>query len=288
MINAHDKFEIVRRLQQTADGILTREELEQMLNEELDRPAQEMDTELVQAILEALEAEEIPAGAQQEAWANLSSAAKGKRPAVLGWTLRIAAVLAAVAGLFFVTWQTAEAFNIRFLQRIFEPLTEHFTIQTSPHTVDAPPTAPATQEVGYGTDGKPVDNAVYAALTDCPETLMGYPIRPAGVPERFTYLQGSLYSDDLNTVVSHLFIGEEGLCIFSATILENGAASSAHYDKTESGVERYIGNIPVAFYMNSDDGVPSVSWVLDQVQYSVVGPLTEAELALIVEATMLK
>ncbi len=287
MISAQEKKMMVRRLQQTTESELPRETLEQMLNEELARPAEELDTELVEAILELLEEEEIPPAQQQEAWKSLSCRVKGKQPAALRWMLRIAAALVLLTGLFFVTWQTAEAFNLRFLQVIFDPLEEFFTVRINRHVVANSSSGVAEHEPGTVLAGT-CDAVVLHAPEECPETLRGYPCRLKALPERFRYLEGNFTSTDNVYSIDHLYISDEGLCVFSVLLpkQQDTQSVSINFKTTEPHTVRYICNIPVLFYSNSTEGDLSAFWTVDNVEYNLFGPLTEEELVAVIEATM--
>ena len=55
MLNRNEKLEIAKRLRLSTESEMSRYDLEQMLEAELNKPEDEMDTELVQQILEILE-----------------------------------------------------------------------------------------------------------------------------------------------------------------------------------------------------------------------------------------
>lgn len=128
----------------------------------------------------------------------------------------------------------------------------------------------------------------YDTLEAFPETLHGYPVRPRGVPEHLTYVQGSIYSDDLNTTVTHVYAGDAGMCIFSVMILNSVDASTSYlYEKEAEGDEdRYVAGCRLTCYTNSDDSTLSASWIRDHAQYSIFGGVTEEELIRIVDQTM--
>ena len=121
MMNRNEKLEIAKRLRLSTESELSRDDLEQMLDAELNKPKAEMDTELVQQILEILE--ESPTQEQQrEAWQKTSKRLKFKQwqPVVSGLT-RIAAVGVILVALMFATYGTAQALNWEFLLRWMRP-----------------------------------------------------------------------------------------------------------------------------------------------------------------------
>ena len=55
MMNRNEKLEIAKRLRLSTESELSRDDLEQILDAELSKPEAEMDTELVQQIVDLLE-----------------------------------------------------------------------------------------------------------------------------------------------------------------------------------------------------------------------------------------
>ena len=124
MMNRNEKLEIAKRLRLSTESELSRDDLEQILDAELSKPEAEMDTELVQQIVDLLE--ETPSQAQQrEAWRKTDKRLKLKQwqPVVSGLT-RIAAVGVILVALMFATYGTAQALNWEFLLRWMKPFAE--------------------------------------------------------------------------------------------------------------------------------------------------------------------
>ena len=210
MMNRNEKLEIAKRLRLSTESELSRDDLEQILDAELSKPEAEMDTELVQQILEMLE--ETPSQAQQrEAWRKTDKRLKLKQwqPVVTGLT-RIAAVGVILVALMFATYGTAQALNWEFLLRLMKPFAETFMVYTG-NKPDATP-LPQTSEV-YSDVELTFTQMEFATLADCPDDIDGYLVKPVWIPERFTYLFGSMYSDFQVTAISHVFNSSEGRCI---------------------------------------------------------------------------
>ncbi|MBR3763826.1 MAG: DUF4367 domain-containing protein [Clostridia bacterium] len=275
--------EIIGRLYADAEADMGEDELEAILNEELSKPEEQMDADLVQEILLLLDDGEEGLG-QQEAWKKTAEKLKKKRlHPVVKWTARLAAILVIVLGMSVLTYKTAEAFNWQLVLRLMRPLAETFMLY-SEQKQEAIPYAGETYDDGLKLD-EPLQ---FTGLEQAPEQLLGYPARPYGVPERFAYLQGSCYADDLSTSVTHTFSSDGGICIFTLTILnDEDLTTSYQYERTlNEPREQYLAGCRVMYYYNSDNMTMSACWTRDGAQYSVFGSIDEAELTSIVKATM--
>ena len=130
MMNRNEKLEIAKRLRLSTESELSRDDLEQMLEAELSKPETEMDTELVQQIVDLLE--ETPSQAQQRAaWRKTDKRLKLRQwqPVVSGLT-RIAAVGVILVALMFATYGTAQALNWEFLLRLMKPWFVAWTVRS--------------------------------------------------------------------------------------------------------------------------------------------------------------
>lgn len=293
MPGQQEKQDRLRRLLCDTETELSRDDLERMLEDELSRPEDQLNTALISEIVTQLE-EGTSAQEQEAAWRataqQLETQARERANPAIGWFARIAAVLAIVMGMLVTTYKTAEAFNWQLVLRLMRPMAETFMLYTGMRpeaTEQLVPLAEPTEEA-YVDCGKGNDAWEYTSPGDAPGSLMGYPVMPRGIPERFVYLQGSGYSDDLNLSVTHVYAGEGGMCVFSVLILRDDRVTSSQlYERTQDETEEmYIAGCRVFFYVNSDDATMSASWVKDSAQYSLFGAISEEELARVVEATM--
>ena len=293
MLSREDMMEIVRRMCEDTEPDMTEEELQQMLEAELAKDKDEMDMSLVKELLLTLE-EGATQQEQEEALQRVLARLRSRRklPAALRAMGRIAVTILVILGLLTVTYKTAEALNWEFLLRLLNPGAETFTLYTGETPgQDGSGNAPqetAPGEVLYGDELKPGEPAMYASPDEIPGMMRGYPVRPQGMPERMTYLQGSAFCDDLSTTVTHVFLDGQNTCIFTMMIVHADVdASSMEYEKTTAEVTQLqIAGCDLTYYFNSDDANIYASWTRDQAQYSVFGVLTAEELMRIVEATM--
>lgn len=286
MMNRNDKLEIAKRLRHATEMEMSRHDLEQLLEAELAKPEAEMDAELVQQILEELE--EAPAeDAQREAWQKIDKRLSAKRrwqPALVG-LVRIAAVCVLVVAMLFATYGTAQALNWEFLLRLMRPFAETFMIYSGD---DPTPTqAPAVSEV-YGDAVNDLTQAQFTTLADCPDAIAGYPAKPAWMPERFTYAQGSMYTDMQVTSVSHVFKSEDGTCIVDIAVMtDSNDIDSYLFEQVPDGtMSTTAGGYQVTFYRNTQNANLTASWVDQTAHYCITGPVSEEEIILILESMM--
>jgi len=285
MMNRNEKLEIAKRLRLSTESELSRDDLEQMLDAELSKPEVEMDTELVQQILEMLE--ETPSQAQQrEAWRKTDKRLKLKQwqPVVTGLT-RIAAAGVILVALMFATYGTAQALNWEFLLRLMRPFAETFMIYSGDKPEPTP--EPMTSEV-YSDVGRAFTQEEFATLADCPDKVEGYPAKPVWMPERFTYLQGSLYSDPLMTCITHVFRSDSGNCIIDISMLEDGNQSDTYQFEQlpAENVSMYVAGYQITLYSNTRNAQRTVSWVAQNTHYCIAGNISEEETISIIESMM--
>lgn len=278
MMNRNEKLEIAKRLRLSTESELSRDDLEQMLDAELSKPEAEMDTELVQQILEMLE--ETPSQAQQrEAWRKTDKRLKLKQwqPVVTGLT-RIAAVGVILVALMFATYGTAQALNWEFLLRLMKPFAETFMVYSG-DTPEATP-VPMTSEV-YSDVERTYNQAEFTTLADCPDTIEGYPAKPVWMPERFTYLQGSMYADTLITSITHVYQSDMGICIIDISLLDDANdVDSYSYEQTENQPthSEYVQGYPATFYYNNEGQLTSASWIVNNAHYNIAGRMSKDEI----------
>jgi len=285
MLNRNEKLEIAKRLRHSEEMEMSRDDLALMLDAELNKPEAEMDTELVQQILELLE--EAPSQTQQhEAWKKTHKRLKVKQwqPVVSGLT-RIAAVGVILVAIMFATYGTAHALNWEFLLRLMKPFAETFMIYSG-DTPDPTP-VPQTSEV-YSDIELTFTQEEFTTLADCPDKVGGYPAKPIWMPERFTYLQGSMYSDMQVTSITHVFKSSDGSCIFDISkFRDNKDATSYHYEQLPAeNTTMYVAGYQLAIYYNTDNAKLTASWLAENTNYFITGPISKEEVISILESMM--
>ena len=285
MMNRNEKLEIAKRLRLSKESELSRYDLEQMLEAELTKPDAEIDTELVQQILELLE--EFPSQEQKrKSWEQIDKKLSFRkwRPIVSGLA-RIAAVGVILVALMFATYGTARALNWEFLLRWMKPFAETFIIYSGDKPEPTP--EPMTSDV-YSDVGRAFTQEEFATLADCPDKVEGYPAKPVWMPERFTYLQGSLYSDPLMTCITHVFRSDSGNCIIDISMLEDGNQSDTYQFEQlpAENVSMYVAGYQITLYYNTRNAQRTVSWVAQNTHYCITGNISEEETISIIESMM--
>jgi hypothetical protein len=228
-MNRNEKLEIAKRLRLSTESELSRYDLEQMLEAELTKPDAEIDTELVQQILELLE--ESPSQEQKrKSWEQIDKKLSFRklRPIVSGLA-RIAAVGVILVAIMFATYGTAQALNWEFLLRWMKPFAETFMIYSGDDP--APTSAPSEITIFEDFDME-FTQQEFATLADCPDKIDGYPAKPVWMPERFAYLQGSMYSDMHTTAITHVFLSDNKECVVDISMLKDlNETDSYHYER---------------------------------------------------------
>ena len=281
MMNHNEKMEIAKRLRLSTESELSRYDLEQMLEAELMKPEAEMDTELVQQILELLE--EAPSQAQQrESWKQIDKKLTVRKwqPIVSGLA-RIAAVGVILVVLMSAMYTSARAFNWEFLLRLMKPFAETFMIYSG----DQP--EPTTSEV-YDDMGIEFTQMEFTTLVDCPDKIDGYPVKPVWMPERFTYSQGSLYSDLQVTAITHVFTSSEGRCVIDISMIRDANETDTYqFERVpDENMGEYVNNYHVEFYNNAGNAYMTASWVDQNTYYSLTGAVSKEEIISIIKAMM--
>lgn len=285
MMNRNEKLEIAKRLRLSKESELSRYDLEQMLEAELTKPDAEIDTELVQQILELLE--ESPSQEQKrKSWEQIDKKLSFRkwRPIVSGLA-RIAAVGVILVALMFATYGTAQALNWEFLLRLMKPFAETFIVYSGDKPEPTP--EPVTSEV-YDDMEMEFTQAEFATLADCPDKIDGYPTKPVWMPERFAYLQGSLYSDFQVTSITHVFKSNDGSCIFDITKFMNAEdATLYHYEQIPAeNISMYVAGYQLAIYYNADNAKLTATWLAESTNYVVTAPISKEEVVSILESMM--
>lgn len=285
MMNRNEKMEIAKRLRHSKEMEMSRDDLALILDAELSKPEAEMDTELVQQILEILE--ESPTQEQQrEAWQKTSKRLKLKQwqPVVSGLT-RIAAVGVILVALMFATYGTAQALNWEFLLRLMKPFAETFMIYSgdNPEPTPEPKVSEVYNDVELG-----FTQTEFSIPSDCPDEIDGYPAKPMWMPERFKYLQGSMYADTLITSITHVYQSDVGLCIFDISMLEDESKANAyHYEQLPAeNMSTCVAGCQVSFYTNTDNATLGASWVVENTSYYISGSISKEEILSIIDSMM--
>jgi len=285
MMNRNEKMEIAKRLRHSKEMEMSRDDLEAMLESELSKPEAEMDTELVQQILELIE--EAPSQEKQhDAWEKTSKRLKLRQwqPVVTGLT-RFAAAIVILVAVLFATYGTAKALNWEFLLRWMKPFAETFMIYSGDDP--APTSAPSEITIFEDFDME-FTQQEFATLADCPDEIDGYPAKPVWMPERFTYLSGSMYSDIQLTSITYVFSTDMDNCVFDIVILKNENNTNTYQFEQlpAENMSTFVEGNQITFYRNSDEATLTASWMRENAHYSITGSVSEEEINKIIDSMM--
>ena len=276
MPNVTEEKGIHQHLKSDKNTEMMRYELELMLERELAKPAEAMDTQLIEELLGALE-ESPPEADKQAIWEAIQQ--KRRHPAGRARTVlrRIAACAAILVFFLAATIGSAYAFNWTFLLKLLAPFAETFGI----YSANDRNSIGSEQSVSISQDSETeFEQRQFDTLEDFPTEREGYRLLPAWLPEGFSFLQGSLYEDESIAVISNSYEkGDARLRIVVTFFEDDGAVSSYEYHRvpSEAAIE-VIADITVTCYANSDGDGIAASWIDRNVHYSIVGDVAEDEI----------
>ena len=283
--NSTDKQSVINRqiLEQFVNDPrteVTEEELNQILEDELNKPESEMDMQLIDEILEILEPRKVTQEEIEAGWKKLSKKFRARqiRKNTVMHLRRALIAVAAVVVLFFVSLGSARAMKWTFLLKYLEPIAQTFGIYTENH-------AEITNQLpAYQAETEDNERIDYSYDEEVPELYEGYRIRLHNVPGRFQFVTGSYTKTREMEVFYSFYQSEDEWLYYTAQIFsyEETALGIAYEKAIEDPFTQNVGMRELTFYHNSDDETLSVSWIDRNAHYSVVGYITEQELASII------
>jgi len=285
MPNTNDR-KIIERLTNDSALEMKRHELEELLDTELSKPAEEIDARLVEELLAVLQPEEVPSGVKQKVWKSINKLLNPKPRKTHRVLQRLAAIAAIVVLLFGLTIGAAQAFRWTFLLKLLQPVAETFGIYMNYSDDQA---SDAVIENRYTISEDENTTVLHDDLSEIPDTYDGYAIKPGWLPDGYTFVQASSFVEILMEKYTIDYQrGEDELNIFVSIYPDSGTVSSHFYERTEEKVsERMIDSKMVTFYNNTDDEIQSVSWVDGNLHYSIIGDVTLDEIEKIVESFLI-
>ena len=283
MPNRFEHRELMNQLIHDKKSELMPHELNDILEKELSKPAEDVDVQLVNDLLDLLGAEE-PTAAQKEAcWQNIQ---EKRKPFHWQRALRrIAAAAAAIMVLFFVSFETAKAFRWTFLLKLLAPVAETFGIYST-STFDSETSANINAIVLD--DDTEYEQLTYASIDQMPSELNGYKALPGWVPERFAFAQGSYYQDpDMEHCSIFYAFMEDFLTIEISVFYNDESVFGFEYERTlPQPLTEEINGHTVNYYHNMEGNSLSASWIDGTAHYHVHGNISAGELEQIVGGMM--
>lgn len=281
--------EIIQQFLNEPESEVNKRRLQEILDEEMNKPEDQIDLQLVDEILAVLE----PRTAEREeidaSWDRLDQKIQDKQsegktmPAhhrsVMVFLGKIAAVAAAIVVLFFITVGSAKAMKWTFLLKFLNPIAQTFGISLDEREPET------DQSMNSIMEDSITERTQFSSEADVPVQYMGYRIRLNRVPERFTFVNGSVLHDE-TWIVFNMFYqsGEEWLSCSVNIFTDDKTVLLLDYEKTVDELKtENVGMKELTFYHNSTDKTVSVSWVDRNAHYSLLGNLAEEELSEIID-----
>lgn len=280
MSNTANKKMIIERLKLDCDTEMIHHELNNLLEEELQKPSEEIDSQLVQELLDLLGEAKPTEEETRACWNKIQKELDASKPHPWRTVLRSCAAAAAVVFMLVLTYQGAQAFNWTHLLKWLTPLAETFGI----YSENSEEVSSLVSETDYSDEEADFSQIMYQQLEDMPTHHKGFPIVPSWVPEGFAFVQGSLYEDPDMANVAITYKNQDRFISMTVKFLANETdVSSYQFERTaDETVEKLVGNHLVTFYFNTDQMRPSASWIDQNVHYFINGDLTEAEIVQII------
>lgn len=275
MMSKNDERKIIDSLANDKTVEMKSDDLEQMLNIELSKPESEIDGQLVQEILNALEPSEPDQAQMRESWLHVKENLPIRQ--VRGrWRTsfaRIAATAAVISIVLVSTVRDAGAFRWTLIQKILKPVAETFGIiiddQSDIMTEE-------TESTIYSVSDAPSSLVIYATIDEVPEVFDGYVIRPRWVPDGFIFSTGSRFTSIDSEIFSLDFTnGERWLNLNIHVITSDDAVYSCEFERTlDIPIERTVNQYTVTFYRNSEDDLQSSFWINENAHYVLSGEIS--------------
>ena len=287
--DANSFQELIQQFLNDPESEVNKRRLQEILDEEMNKPEDQIDLQLVDEILSVLEPQTAEQKEINASWDRLDRKIQDKQsegktiPArhrsVMVFLGRIAAVAAAIVVLFFITVGSAKAMKWTFLLKFLNPIAQTFGISLDEREPETDQTTISPMEDSV------FEQTQYSSEADVPVQYKGYRIRLSHVPEKFTFVNGSVLHDE-TWIVFNLFYqsGEEWLSYSVNIFMNDETVLLLDYEKTADVLKtENIGMKELTFYHTWDDETISVSWVDRNAHYSLVGNLSEEELSEIIE-----
>jgi len=275
---------LIEQLKNDKTTELMPHDLSEMLDQELSKPAEEVDTQLVQDLLELLNAEAPTQQAKDECWNAIQAHTRKNGRSGRNTALRrLCAIAAALVIVIFVSFRTANAFNWSCLLKLLGPAMETFGI----YSTNNPPTPTETSEIDvYSDEFTEYEQVNYSAPEDMPTTLKGYTIVPGWVPERYTFASGSIYEDNTFAIASIFFQDNDKYLSMSVSFYENEEDAMAYvYESTpEHEQSMQVDRHSVTYYHNDHGEIHAASAIAQNVHLYIGGSVSESELAQILSS----
>jgi len=275
MMSKNDERKIIDSLANDKTVEMKSDDLEQMLNIELNKPESEIDAQLVQEILNALEPSAPDPAQLRAGWTRVKENLP-KRQEKCRWCsrlVRIAASAAVISIVLVSSMEEAGAFRWTLIQKLLKPVAETFGIIIDDQAEDM---SEENETTVYSVSDAASSMKTYATLDELPEMVDGYIIKPRWIPNGFAFTAGSCFSSFESEIYSLDFTkGEKWFNLNIHIITSDSAVYSREFERNlEVPIEKMIGQHSVTFYSNASDSYQSAVWVYENAHYLLYGELT--------------
>lgn len=281
MPNTNDQ-KIIERLTNDPALEMKRHELENLLESEVNKPAEEIDAQLVGELLDVLQPEEVPSSVQMEVWKSIDKQINPKPRQTHRLLQRLIAAAAIIVLLFGLSLGAAKAFHWTFLLKLLQPVAETFGIYMNYSDDQA---SEVVIENRYTISEDENTTVLHYDLAELPDTYNGHAIKPDWMPEGCAFVQASSFSE-INLqkyAIDYVCEGQE-ISISISIHTDTEAVINYQYEQTrETTEDRVVGSRIVTFYNNAHDRQQLVSWIEDNAHYSICGTIPIEEIVHIVE-----
>ena len=288
MSNVMNKQKIMERLNLNCDAELMRIDLNAILEEELSKPVDEMDPELVRELMDLMEVEAPTQEQQEECWAGIQKGMKkGGHRGVFRAVRKSLVAAAALVGVFFVTFGAAQAFQWSFLLKLLAPVAETFGIYSA-NNFETEPLVQISEAHGF--IETMYEQLTYDTLEAMPQQIAGLDIVPEWLPEGFEFIQSTVYEDpDMMRATILYGRGEATLSLAITMFVDSQDISGYLCERSETEPRNEtISGLEVTFYSNVDSNRLSATWINENVCYLAHGEISEEELYRFVEELICK
>lgn len=276
---SNDSNKILDRLFNHHDTELMPNELRQLLDAELAKPEDEMDTQLISDIIDLLDIEPPTPAEKKADWSAIEKKYRRKRrlPRVLR---SIAITAASIVAVFLISLTSAKAFNWTFLLKFLLPVAQTFGIISSDYTVDD------GQETEYRfEDAMDTQEVDFTSLDELPSQFAAAVVESDCVPDGYGFVQGNWYKSFNLEKCNMLFEKADQWFVIEMMEFTDDTDPTTDFEferQVDVPLTIEINGVEVTLYYNSDDSGISVSWLQGNTHFNLLGTLDEEELTYII------
>ena len=285
MSNRNNEHMVFERLRSENDMELMQLEITRYLDEELSKPAEEMDVQLIDELMDMLGIASPSPEQLERSRLKIHEQAHARKCCWVQVLTRLAAAFIALVVVFFVSFETAKAFRWTHLLKVLTPVAETFGIYSA-SSIDSQAPAPQ-RSISFDADTE-YTQQTYLSIEEMPAEVDGFKLVPEWIPDRFSFMQGAVYLDpDMAEASVTYQAGEDTVIIRWMLSYSDEDTFSYEYErKLDVPTTEIINGLELSYYENIDNNRIYASWVDRDAHYQVAGNITIEEAKLIAESLM--